>query len=180
MSNEKLYRANFTILLAYPEYAVNRLAPTAAELNAQFNFTTNQKNMVFNVSCAVTDDSANGFNMESPDTDSTMSVCDEAAVETPKFQNYAGTLDSFRDLEVDAAGVYNMLRELTVAPDRPLIGITRVGKKSTDPFTIGDVISIFAYTTDNRTETLEDGELILHGARFKPTGDLVINYTVSA
>lgn len=178
--NEKQYRANYTIMLAYPEYAVNPYAPTADELNDQFTFSTNQKGVVFNVSCAVTDESANGINMDSPETDSTMSVCDSAAVETPKFQNYVASLDGFRDREVDASGVYNLLRELTIAPDRPFIAITRVGKRSNEAFAVGDTISLFGVTTDNRTEGLSDGDLITHGARFKPTGDLVINYSVGA
>ena len=58
MANDKLLRGNVTVLLAYPEYAVYPLAPTAAELNAQFAWspTASQANMVFNVSCATADD----------------------------------------------------------------------------------------------------------------------------
>lgn len=38
MANEKLLPANVTLLLAYPEAFADPAEPTAAELNAQFNF----------------------------------------------------------------------------------------------------------------------------------------------
>lgn len=180
ITNEKLLRANYTILLAYPEYAVDPLNPTAAELNDQFIFGTNEDAMVFNISCAVLDDSANNINQESSDTDGTMTICDLAAVETPTFVNYSVSIDSLRDLDVDAAGLYNLLRELTIAPDRPFYVITRIGENQNDAFAVGHVRSIFGALTDNPVDIVEDGTLIGHGARFKPTGEYDINGTVTA
>ena len=92
ITNEKLLRANYTVLLAYPEYAVNPLAPKATELNKQFVFVSAEGNMVFNVSCAILDD-GNNINQASSDTDATMTICDLAQTESPTFQNYEVTID---------------------------------------------------------------------------------------
>lgn len=180
ITNEKMLRAHYAIMLAYPEYAADPLAPTAAELNAQFVFTTDEDNMVFNVSCAILDDSANNVNQESSDTDGTMTICDLAAVETPMFVNYSVSLDALRDLEIDAPGLYNLIRELTITADRPFYVITRIGKEQNESFVAGDVISIFGVNTDNPVDIVEDGTLLGHGARFKPTGQYAINRTVAA
>ena len=180
ITNAKLLRANYTIMLAYPEYADNPLEPTAADLNDQFVFTSNEDGMVFNVSCAILDDSANNVNQSSSDTDGTMTICDLAAVESPTFVNYEVSLDSLRDLEVDAPGLYNLLRELTITADRPFYVITRIGKEQNTPFVIGDTISIFGVNTDFPVDIVEDGTLLGHGARFKPTGSYRINGKVTA
>lgn len=180
ITNDKLLRANYTIMLAYPEYAVNPLKPTAVELNDQFVFDTNEDGIVFNVSCAILDDSANNVNQTSSDTDSTMTICDLAAVETPTFVNYEVSLDALRDEDIDAKGLYNLIRELTISPDRPFYVITRIGKSQNTAFAINDVISIFGVSTDNPVDIVEDNTLLGHGARFKPTGEYAINYKVAA
>lgn len=178
--NAKLLRANYTIMLAYPEYAVNPLEPTSAEMNDQFVFGTNEDAMVFNVSCAILDDSANNVNQASSDTDSTMTICDLAAVETPQFVNYEVSLDSLRDLDVDAAGLYNLIRELTITADRPFYVITRIGEEQNEAFAANQIISVFGVNTDFPVDIVEDGTLLGHGARFKPTGEYNINYKVAA
>lgn len=177
--NEKLLRANYTVLAAYPEYAADPFAPTAAELNAQFVWDTNESAMVFNWSCGIQDDS-NNINQASSDTDSTMSICDLAETETPTFQNYEVTIDAFRDLDIDGKGVFNLIRNMTLTADRPLIIITRIGANQKDPFVAGEVISIFGVTTDNPVEIAEDNAPLGHGARFKPTGSFKINTEVAA
>lgn len=179
ITNEKLLRANYTVLLAYPEYAADPLNPTATELNDQFVFDTNESAMVFNVSCAILDD-GNNINQASSDTDATMTICDLAQTESPTFQNYEVTIDSLRDLDVDAKGVYNLLRELTLTADRPFYVITRIGALQTDAFTAGETISIFGVSTDNPVDIVEDNSPIGHGARFKNSGKFAINTEVAA
>lgn len=179
ITNEKLLRANYTVLLAYPEYAVNPLAPKATELNKQFVFVSAEGNMVFNVSCAILDD-GNNINQASSDTDATMTICDLAQTESPTFQNYEVTIDALRDLDIDAKGVYNLLRELTLTADRPFYVITRVGALNTAPFVVGETISIFGVTTDNPVDIIEDNSPIGHGARFKNSGKFIINTEVAA
>lgn len=178
-NNDKLLRAHYLVAIAYPEYAVNPLEPTASELNNLFAFGTAEDGLVFNISGAILDDS-NNINQTGSDTDSTMTIVDVASVETPTFWNYEVTFDGLRDRDIDAAGVYNLLRELTIAPDRPFIVITRVGPHNEDPAAIGDVISLFAVDTDLSSDITEDGGLIQHTARFKPSGSVNINFKVVA
>lgn len=176
MANEKLLPANVTILLAYPEAFVNPLAPTAAELNAQFAWspTASQANMVFNVSCATLDDYT--MNMTDSDTDDTRTILDMGAVQTPTFMNYDVSLDFLRDVNITDTGIFNMAAELTRAPDLPFYAIKRVGKSNTAAFAAGDPVSIFGVTTDFPQDLVDSGELIKHGARFKPNGEIAINY----
>ena len=135
--------------------------------------------MVFNISCAILDD-ANNINQASSDTDSTMTICDLATVESPTFQNYEVTFDSLRDLAVDDKGVFNLARELTLTAGRPFYVITRVGALNNAPFVAGETISIFGVETDSPLEITEDNSPIAHGARFKNTGDFAINVEVAA
>ena len=180
MANEKLLPAHVTILIAYPEAFANPLAPTAEELNAQFAWspTASQANMVFNVSCAVLDDYT--LNQTESDTDDTRTICDEGEVSNATFMNYEASLDFLRDKSVTDQGLFNMAAELTRAPDRPLYIIKRIGKRNTDAFAVGDDISIFGVNTDYPQDGVDSGELLRHGARFKPNGSLAINYEVAA
>ena len=180
MANDKLLRANVTILLAYPEAFANPLAPTAAELNSQFAWSpaASQGNMVFNVSCATRDDYT--MNQSDSDTDNTRTVCDSGEVTNPTFQNYEVSLDFLRDSDVTAQGIYNMAAELTRGVDRRMLAIRRIGKNRDAEFAVGDEVSIFGVSTDYPQEGVGSGELVTHGARFKPTGQLAINYKVAA
>ncbi|MFA5387651.1 MAG: hypothetical protein WC322_04695 [Candidatus Paceibacterota bacterium] len=180
MANEKLLPANVTILLAYPEAFVNPLAPTAAELNAQFAWspTASQGNMVFNVSCATLDDYT--MNQTDSDTDDTRTVCDEGEVSNATYQNYEVSLDFLRDKSLTDQGLFNLAAELTRAPDRPLYAIKRIVGKNDTAFAIGDAVSIFGVTTDYPQDMVDSGELLKHGARFKPTGSLAVNYELAA
>lgn len=178
MANEKLLPANVTILLAYPEAFSNPLAPTSAELNAQFNFSAGIGNMVFNVSCATLDDYT--MNQTESDTDDTRTVCDEGEVSNPTFYNYEVSLDFLRDQSVVDAGVFNTAAELTRAPDRPLFAYKRVGKKNDAAFASGDHVSVFGVNTDYPQDIVDGGSLLAHGARFKATGELAVNYSLAA
>lgn len=178
-NNATLLRANYGVYLAYPEAFANPLAPTVAELNDIFNFTSNIDGMVFDISCAILDDSNNIAQTDS-DTDGTMTICDAAEVATPTFWNYEVTFDTLRDKDVKAAGVYNLARELTLGADRPYYVVTRIGKPNNAPFVAGDNVSVFGVNTDYPVEISEDGGLLQHGARFKNTGKVVINHEVAA
>ena len=178
MGFTKLLRANVTILAAYPEAFVNPLAPTAAELNAQFVYSSAEGNMVFNVSKAILDDYT--LNMKDSDTDKSISIVDIGNVDTPTFENYEVSIDGFRDISLSATGVYNMLRELTLGADCPLYWIKRVGFGQTAAFATGQVISIYGTNTDFPIDVVADNAMLKHGARFKATGSLAINYSIAA
>lgn len=179
VGNAKLLRANYTVMLAYPEAFANPMAPTSTELNNQFVFNTNEDAMVFNISCAILDD-ANSINQTSSDTDNTMTICDLAEVETPTFLNYEITMDFLRDKSLVDEGLFNLARELTISPDRPYIVITRIGEAQNAAFAPGQVISTFGADTDYPTEIVEDNSPLAHGARFKPTGVSNINFRLVA
>lgn len=174
----KLLRANVGIYAAYPEAFANPATPTAAELNAQFVYTTTETAMVFNISCAVLDDYT--LNMADSDTDDSLSICDVGNVESPTFQNYEASLDGFRDKVITDNGVFNLFHELFMGVDNPFWLIKRIGKAQNAAFAIGDVISMYGVTTDYGTDVIEDNSMIKWGARFKTTGNLNINYTIAA
>lgn len=177
-NNEKLLRGNVTILLAYPEAFADPEEPTAAELNDVFEYSTNEDALVFDVSCATLDDYT--MNMSDPETDDTMTVCDIGQTETPTFDNYEVSLDFLRDESVTANGVFNLARDLTLTADRPFWAIKRIGKPQGAAFDTdgSDVISMYGVITDIPTNLIEDNTLLKHGARFKNTGDININYSV--
>lgn len=178
MANEKLLRANVTILAAFPEAFANPAAPTAAELNDQFAYTTNEDAMVFNVSCAILDDYT--LNMADSDTDDSMSVCDIGNVSTPTFQNYEASLDGFRDAAVNDNGVFNLFADTFRGPDREFYLIKRIGYSSSTAFAAGQDISMYGVDTDFPVDVIEDNSPLKFGARFKPNGNLNINYTLAA
>lgn len=179
-NNEKLLRGNVTILLAYPEAFADPSQPTAAELNDQFVYTTNEDAMVFNVSPATLDDYT--MNMSEPETDDTLTVVDVGNVSTATYDNYEVSLDFLRDASVTANGAFNLGRDLTLTPDREFYAIKRIGKGQTDTFlTDGtDVISIFGVKTDLPIDMVEDNSMLKHGARFKNTGELYVNVAVTS
>lgn len=180
MAGEKLLRANVTILAAYPEAFADPAAPTAAELNDQFAYGTNEDAMVFNISCAILDDYT--LNMTDSDTDDSMSICDIGNVSSPTFQNYEASLDGFRDRSVTDNGVFNVFFDLFKGVDRPFILIKRLGKANNATFLTdgSDVISEYSVITDYPVDLVEDNTMLKFGARFKTTGDVNVNYSVVA
>ncbi len=180
MANDvKLLRGNVSVLCAYPEAFVNPRTPTVLELNNQFVYGTKEDAMVFNISCAITDD---GFtaNVTDSDTDDTRTLCDIGQVQNPTFQTYEVSLDALRDKSVTDNGVFNLFFDLFKGLDRPFYIITRIGKAANAPFAVGDDIKIFGVNTDNPVDIVDDNSLIMFGARFKNTGFVVVNYRIAA
>jgi hypothetical protein len=176
MAFEKLLRTNVTILAAYPQAFATPTAPTSAELNNQFVFTTHEDRMVFNISCAILDDYT--LNMTDSDTDDSLSICDIGNVSSPTFANYEASLDGFRDSSVDASGVFNMFADLFRGPDRPFYLIKRIGYTSTTAFATGHVVSVYGVNTDFPVDIVDNNAMLQFGARFKPNGNLNTNYTL--
>jgi hypothetical protein len=175
---QKLLRANVGIYAAYPEAFADAAAPTAAELNAQFVYTTTETAMVFNISCAVLDDYT--LNMSDSDTDDSISICDIGNVQSPTFQNYEVSLDGFRDSSLSATGVFNLFHELFMGVDNPYYIIKRIGYPQNTAFAAGQIISMYGVNTDFGIDMIEDNTMLKYGARFKTTGSLNINYTIAS
>lgn len=178
MSFQKLLRGSVRILAAYPEAFADPAAPTSAELNDLFVYTSNEDGMVFDISCAILDDYT--LNMAESDTDDSLSICDVGNVESPTFQNYEGSLDMFRDKSVTDNGVFNLAWDLFKGADRPFWLIKRIGPDRQDAFAAGQTISMYEFNTDFPVDIVEDNANIQFGARFKPTGNLNINYDLVA
>lgn len=177
----KLLRSNITVLAAYPEAFVNPAAPTAAELNNQFVFGTNESAMVFNISCAILDDGYTA-NVTDSDTDDSRTICDIGQVANPTFTQYEVSLDFYRDKALADTGVFNMAFDLFKGIDRPFWIITRIGKENTAPFLTNgsDVIKQFGVTTDYPNDLIEDNSQVRFGARFKNTGEIAINTRIAS
>lgn len=178
MAFQKLLRGTVRILAAYPEAFADASAPTSAELNNLFVYSTNEDGMVFDISCAILDDYT--LNMTDSDTDDSLSICDIGNVSSPTFSNYEASLDGFRDESVTDAGVYNMFRDLFLDAGRPFWLIKRIGPDRQDAFAPGDTVSMYGVDTDYPVDRVEDNTMLKHGARFKPTGQLNINYTLAS
>lgn len=178
--NVKLLRGNVGIYMAYPEAFADPANPTAAELNDQFAYGTNETGMVFNISCAVLDDYT--LNMSDPEMDDSLSICDIGNVETPTFDTYEAELNFFRDEDIDALGVFNLARDLHLGVDRPFWLIKRVGKPQNALFLTdgSDSLSMFGVTTDYPVDVADDNSMLQFGGRYKTTGELNINHIVTA
>jgi len=178
MAFEKVLRGNVRILAAYPEAFADPAAPTAAELNDIFVYGTNEDAMVFDISCAILDDYT--LNMTDSDTDDSLSICDIGNVETPTFSNYEASLDVFRDESLTDNGVYNLAFDLFKGADRPFWLIKRIGPGQNEAFAVGQHLSMYGMRTDFPVDVVEDNSMIQFGGRFKPTGELNVNYEVAA
>lgn len=175
---QKVLRGNVKIVAAYPEAFADPAAPTAAELNDLFAYSTNEDGMVFDISCAILDGYT--LNMTDSDTDDTLSICDIGNVETPTFQNYEASLDGFRDADVTANGVFNLFFDLFKGVDRPFWIIKRIGPGQNEPFAVGQTISMYGVTTDYPNDLIDDNAMAQFGARFKNDGQLNVNYLIAS
>lgn len=175
--NEKQLRANATVLLCYPEYADNPLRPTASDLNDQFAYTTNEDAMVFNVSCGI-EDSSFVANFPGSETNNERSLCDKDVVENPTSKNYEFSFSGWRDFDVDAKGLYNMIWRLVQTAGRPLIAIVRIGHPQNAQFANGQDISIFKLLTDNPGDNVDTGSYTKYDARFIADGGAEENYRI--
>lgn len=170
MANTKMLRPNVGIYVAAADAFADWTAPTLTEITAATK--------VFNISPAVTDGYT--LNMTDSQADSSLSVIDNADVQTPTYHNYEASLDVFRDANLTATSVYNKARDLFSAADVKYYLIKRVGKTHDADFAEGDEISIYGVKTDFPVDIVGDGEMVRLGARFLTTGEVKVNVAVAA
>ena len=170
MANTKMLRPNVGIYVAAADAFANWTAPTLTEITAA--------SKVFNISPAVTDDYT--LNMTDSQADTSLSIIDNADVQTPTYTNYEASLDLFRDANLSATSVYNKGLELFGTPDVKYYLIKRVGKTHEAAFEAGDEVSIYGVKTDFPVDILGDGEMVRLGARFLTTGEVRVNVAVAA
>ena len=170
MANTKMLRPNVGIYVAAADAFADWTAPTLTEITAA--------SKVFNISPAVTDDYT--LNMTDSQADTSLSIIDNADVQTPTYTNYEASLDVFRDANLSATSVYNKALDLFKAPDVKYYLIKRVGKTHEAAFAAGDEVSIYGVKTDFPIDIVGDGEMVRLGARFLTTGEVRVNVAVGA
>jgi len=170
MANTKMLRPNVGIYVATADAFVDWKAPTLTEIT--------DATKVFDISPAVTDDYT--LNMTDSEADTSLSIIDNADVQTPTYTNYEASLDLFRDANLTATSVYNKALELFEQPDVKYYLIKRVGKTHEAAFAAGDEISIYGVKTDFPIDIVGDAEMVRVGARFLTTGEVRVNVPVAA
>jgi len=176
LAGTKLLRGNYSVYAFFPEAVTDWSDLDSAELNAAIS-----AGLGFDISCAITDDSVS-INLTDSDTDDSISICDIGNVSTPTFFNYEVTFDSFRNGPASAGtpvAVYDIPVKLFSAPDRPFYIMTRIGPAQGTAFAAGQIVSVYGVNTDYPVDVLGDGENILFGSRFKPSGQVYTNATLS-
>lgn len=171
---DRLYRKAVTIDLYYPEAFDDFKAPTVAELN--------DPEFRVELSC-VLDEANTEFTLNDPDTDDSMSFCDEAGVENPTVDNPLVTLSIFRDADNDAVAptdLYNIAFEHLNRPDIPYWAVLRVGPDSDTPYAVNDRVNIVGIRTDNPVDDYADKQNIRLTNTTLPTGDINWRYKVVA
>ncbi len=176
MAEEKVLRGNYTIWAAFPEADVDWSAPSEADIAAAV-----ADGLIFDISCAITDDSGESLNEVDRATDDTQSICDIASVETPTFRNYEAELNGFRNKTgTTDTPYYNTFFDLFNGVGRTYWLIKRVDKTQGAAIEENDIISAFQFETDYGVDIADDGGLIYFGARFKSTGEIYTNVSVVA
>lgn len=170
MAGQKLLRPNVRIRAHYPEAFAVFSAPKAAELN--------DTAFGFNIGCATTDDYT--LNQTASETDSAMSPCDATEVSTPTTPNYEVSLDFWRDTDRAATGLFNKAFDLFKVAGCPFVFSKSLGRAQNASYVVGDIVSLYGTVTLSPEEIMGDGEMLMLGARFRPTGDLLIEYKVAA
>lgn len=171
MPNDRVYRANIRIDVAYPEAFVAFATPTVAELN---NAT-----YVKNITCAL-DEDATEFTLGDPDTDDSLSFCDLAGVQTATFKNPTVTLTAFRDEDRNATGVFDTALQHLGWPDAPLIPILRIGYDSNVAYATTQRINLVGGKTDLPVSIEESGTNARVSNTLLPTGDVNWGYVVAS
>jgi hypothetical protein len=176
MAGTKLLRGNYSVYAFYPEALTNWAAPTGTALQAAVT-----AGLGFDISCAITDDSVS-INLTDSDTDDSLSICDIGNVSTPTFFNYEVTFDSFRNGPVAAGAlvpVFELPLNLFQTADLPFYIVTRIGPSQGTALAATQIVNIFGVNTDFPVDILGDGENILFGSRFKPSGAVYTNATLA-
>lgn len=170
MANTKMLRPNVGIFVATADAFADWKAPTLTEITDATKVT--------NISPAVTDGYT--LNMTDSQADSSLSIIDNADVQTPTYSNYEASLDLFRDANLAADSVYNDARDLFATADVKYYLVKRIGKTHDAAFAAGDEVSVYGVKTDFPTDIVGDGEMVRLGARFLTTGEVAVNVAVGA
>ncbi len=171
MPNDRIYRDNVYIGVAYPEAFANFSTPTAAELN---NAT-----FVKNITCALDEDGTE-ISLGDPDTDDSLSFCDAAGTQNATFKNPSVTLVAFRDEDRSATGYMDTALQHLAFPDVPLITILRVGYDSDIAFATGHRVNLVGGKTDLPVSVEENGTNARLSNTLLPDGTVNWGYVLAS
>jgi hypothetical protein len=171
MPNDRVYRENIRIAVAYPEAFANFATPLVSELNA----TT----FVKDITCALDEDGSE-ISLGDPDTDDSLSFCDAAGTQTATFKNPSVTLVAFRDEDRSATGYMDTAFQHLAFPDVPLITILRVGYDSDVAFAAGQRINLVGGKTDLPVSVEESGTNARISNTILPDGTVNWGYVVAS
>lgn len=195
---ERLLRAHRTLLII-PKVTVNGepyllggtkaapvvcplSAPTAEVLNTWLAVTDDTHELAGiggNISDATLDDVDLG--LADSDTESELVVTSRGDEQAITLYNVDAKFAFLRDQDEAATGSFNMVRNLTIAPDIEYVLADRaVGKHTaTDPFDNTQVVSLYDVTTDVGTDDVADKSSIKLNQTFTGSGEVAINVTVA-
>jgi hypothetical protein len=175
----KMLRPNVGIYVAHKDAFADWTAPTLAEITTTGVFTSGVLTAgVVNISQAVTDDYT--LNQTASQSDSSLTVVDNATVNTPTYHSYEASLDGFVHENRTDDNSFNNFRKLFETEGVKYFIIKRVGKAHNAAFAAGDEISIFGVETDYPVNVIGDGQMIRLGARFLTTGQVKVNIAVGS
>jgi len=172
MTATKTLRGNTTIWAVRPE--VFTAAEWAAGTSAAKWATAITAGLIVDISCAVED--GYSLNATGSATDSSMSVCDIAEVESPTYKEYEAALSLFRNRPgtIDTP-IYDIALSWLDGLDVPLYLVKRVDKAQGIPVAAGHTLSAYSVTTDNGKDAADDGEMLMFDVRFKTPGGIATN-----
>ena len=158
MANTKLYRKSVTFLLAQKEAIADPNAPKSSELNTAVDTLAEIGNdtLVYNITCALVEDGTT-FELGDPDTDETLTFCDEANYSEPTIDNPSVVFEFLEDADPTATGQFNLARALLSFPGLTYYVILRVGPDSNEAFAPNQVVNIVRVQTDYAVEVKDSG-----------------------
>lgn len=173
----KTLRGNVTVWAVRPEAFTT--AEWALPLSAAKWAAGISSGLITEISCAIED--GYSLNLTGSSTDSSLSVCDIAEIESPMFFEYEASLDLFRNKPgtIDTPD-YDIALALFDGLDTEYFLVKRVDSPQGGTVTAGHVLSAFGVKTDYGQDLGDDNSMQMFGARFKPTGAINTNFTVAA
>ncbi|ALY08390.1 major tail protein [Arthrobacter phage Amigo] len=159
----KMMSPNTTIWWVPLAGIANPMAPTVAEINAGTN-----------ISCAI----VTGYTLgaTASDTDDSKSICDDANVQTPTFDNYEASLTFFRSDLTAVTAIYQTAFNLFKTPRVEGYLVSRQGKKSDQVAASNDLVSVYRVISDSPQDLDAEGSAVQFTVPFLPQGVMNLNY----
>lgn len=171
MANDRMYRPDVFLGIAYLEAFANPATPTAAELN---NGT-----YVKDLTCALWEDGTE-VTLGDSETDDGLTFCSNAGDTTITTKNPTVVYKALRDKDRVAAGVFNLAFDHLAFPDIDFYIVERLGKPNSSVFAIGDEVRLIQVKTDNPVDEVAVDANVFLTQNFAPNNFINWNYTVAA